>query len=117
MGQADDRWGWALSFALGAVLWTVIAMAAGQREPWDTGLYWSAGYPLGLLFAGAMGALLPHRTWRWALALTFAQLPVMLLRGSGLGLLPLGVVLTGLLAVPPMLAAKIGAWLRSWLSA
>jgi hypothetical protein len=109
--------GWVLSLAIGAVLWTTVAMATGQREPWDSGLYWSAAYPLALLAAGVLGAQFPHRPWRWALALTFVQLPVMLLGGSGLGLLPLGVIALAVLAVPPIAVAKLGGWLRSVLAA
>ena len=117
MTESNDRWGWLLSFAIGAALWTTVAVAAGQREPWDSALYWSAAYPLALLAAAVMGALFPRRPWRWALALSFAQLPVMLVGGSDLGLLPLGVIAMAVLALPPVAAAKLGAWLRAWVTA
>lgn len=117
MAETDDRLGWILSFGTGTVLWAVMTAVAGQREPWDSGLYWSAAYPLALLAAGVLGALFPRRPWRWAVALIFAQLPVMLLGGSGLGLLPLGFIALAALALPPMVAARLGAWLRRWLAA
>lgn len=117
MADSDDRWGWISSFVAGMAFWAAIAVAGGRTEPWDSGLYWAAGYPLALVLAGVLGALFPHRPWRWGLAFTFAQLPVMLVGGSGLGLLPLGLIAMAILAVPPMLTAKLGAWLRGWLAA
>lgn len=113
MAGSDDRWGWIASFVAGVVFWTAMAIVGGRSEPWDSGLYWVAGYPLGLLLAGVLGALFPHRPWRWGLAFTFAQMPVILAGGSGFGLLPLGIVLMAILAVPPMLTAKLGAWLHA----
>ena len=112
-----DGWGWALSLGGGSALWAATAVLGGRAEPWDSEAYWTAAYPLALLLAALAGALVPRRTWRWGLAVVFAQLPVMFAGGSGLGLLPLGLIMLGVLAVPAMVTARIGAWLRAWLTA
>jgi hypothetical protein len=39
----------------------------------------------------------------------------MLATESGFGLLPLGLVLLGVLSLPAILTAKLGAWLRRWM--
>lgn len=106
--------GWPLTLGIGLALWSVTAWLAGGREPWDTSIYWTGAYPLALIAAAALGFAFPERSWRWALGLMLAQLPVMLAGGSGFGLLPLGLVLLGVLSLPAVLTAKLGAWLRRW---
>jgi hypothetical protein len=112
MDEAQDGWGWPLAIAGGAALWSAIAVLGDRREPWDAAIFWSAGYPLSLLLAAVIGALFPQRTWRWALAVMFAQVPVMVAGGSDFGLLPLGMVMLAILALPAVLTARAGAWLR-----
>lgn len=93
-------------------LWTATSALSGRREPWDWAGYWTISYPIALLLAGALGSLFPQRPWRWALVVIFSQLIVMLVGGSGLGLLPLGLILLGVLSLPAIVAAKLGARLR-----
>ena len=112
-----DRGGWVLSFVTGMALWAMVAFYGGRAEPWDSELYWTAGYPLALMTAGIVGAAYPWRTWGWALGLMFAQIRVMVAGGSGLGMLPFGMVFLAILALPLMIAARLGAWLRSRLTA
>jgi len=97
----------------GAVLWQVTAMISGRNEAWDSSLYWTVAYPLGLLVAGVLARLNPDRPWRWALVMMWAQ-PVMmaLTSGSDFGLLPLGLILFGFLAIPPMGVAHVAGTLR-----
>jgi hypothetical protein len=81
-----------------------------RREAWDTELYWLVGLPLCYLVAGWLG---PQRIWRWPLVMMATQVLVMLLPSrSGFSLLPLGLVLFAILALPGILTAWIGRCMR-----
>ena len=85
----------------------------GRRiEPWDTPGYWTIAYPVAIALSGLLGYLFPDRPWRWAALLTFMQFVVMFLGGSGLGLLPLGLILMAILALPAAALASLCAWVR-----
>lgn len=112
MNQDYSRLAYTVALVGSLALWTATAALSGRREPWDWGGYWSFSYPVALLLAGVLGALFPQRPWRWALVVIFSQAIVMLLGGSGLGLLPLGLILLGVLSLPAVLAAKLGARIR-----
>jgi hypothetical protein len=102
-----------LAAAGGALLWLGTMAVSGRNEAWDSPLYWSIAYPLCLLLAGVFGYVEPVRPWRFALTLMLIQPVVMLLTaGGGLSLLPLGVIMFGILALPPIMIARISAWLR-----
>jgi hypothetical protein len=99
--------------AAGALLWLGTMGVSGRSEAWDSPLYWSVTYPLCLVLAGACGYFEPVRPWRFALTLMLVQPVVMILTsGGGLSLLPLGIIMFGILALPAILIARIGAWLR-----
>lgn len=84
-----------------------------RREAWDVDLYWMAGLPLCYLVAGMLGYVRPHRVWRWPAAMMATQGVCMLLfSGSGLSLLPLGLILLAVLALPGILAAWLGRCAR-----
>ena len=117
MENQRDGQAWLLAIGAGVALWSAIAYVGGRAEPWDAEIYWSVGYPLSLALSLLFGAAFPERPWRWPLGLTFAQLPVMVAAGSGLNLLPLGLVLLAILSLPAMLAAKLGAALGRRVSA
>lgn len=87
---------------------------SGRKEPWDWSGYWTVSYPIAIVLSGALGYVFPQRPWRWALVVVFSQMVVMLLGGSGFGLLPLGLVLLGVLSLPAIALAKLAAavWLR-----
>ena len=98
----------------GAVLWLVTAALSGEREAWDSSAYWLLAYPIALLVCAYLGYAYPQRPWRWALFLFEAQLIAMCLRNGELGnLLPLGVILFAILALPGMLVAKLAARLSN----
>ena len=104
-----------LAATLGLTLWSATSWVGMRPEPWDNPLFWSVAYPTSLLASLGLGILFPDRPWRWAAALIFAQLPVLLLAGSGLTLLPLGMVALGVLTLPAALIATIGARARRWI--
>lgn len=105
-----------LAAMLGLALWCATSWVGTRPEPWDNPVFWSASYPISLLGSLVLGILFPDRPWRWAVVLVFAQLPVLLLAGSGFTLLPLGIVALGVLAVPPAALATIGARARLWIA-
>ncbi len=97
----------------GASLWLGTMAVSGRNEAWDSPLYWSIAYPLCIALAGALAYAEPARPWRWALAVMLVQPVVMTLTsGSSFGLLPLGLILFAILALPVIVGARIGAWLR-----
>ena len=105
--------GYVFALAGGALLWIGTMAVSGRNEAWDSPLYWSLAYPACMALAGWLAYQEPMRPWRWALAVMLVQPVVMVLTsGSSFGLLPLGLILFGILALPPMLAAQLGAWLR-----
>jgi hypothetical protein len=111
--MTTDKTAYAMAFLAGTIVWSLATIAAGGREAWDVGLYWTAAYPAALLIGGGLAALFPYRPWRWPLVVMFAQIPVMIAFGSGFGLLPLGLVLLAVLSLPGMaIAIVIGAWRR-----
>ena len=108
----SDRAGWLASFAGGTLLWSVATLSSGGREPWDTGEYWAIYMPLACVLSGLLGFTFPERTWRWALAVMLAQMPVMwMTQGVGSLWVP-GLVMLLVLALPGMLIAALGGLIR-----
>jgi len=104
--------GWLLSFVAGVLLWSVATVSAGGREPWDTGEYWSIYLPIACGLSGLLGFVFPERTWRWAVAIMLAQMPVMwLAHGIGSLWIP-GILMLLVLALPGILIAALGALIR-----
>ena len=103
---------YSIAIAGGAVLWLLTMALGGRTEAWDSPLYWTLGYPLAILIGGMLGYQVPEKPWRWGLAVMLVQAVVLALTASGFGLLPLGLVLFGILALPPIWAASLGARIR-----
>lgn len=108
-----DYWLYLAAMVSGAVIWIVIALVSGRREAWDTGLYFSFGIPAVCLVSMAFAYLEPGRAWRWGVLPMAGQFIWMLLaQGSG-NLLPLGIIVFGVLSVPPIITARIGAFIAA----
>lgn len=93
----------------GAAIWIAIAAASGRREAWDSGLYFTLGIPALCLLGLVLGYLAPRNSWRWGVWPSVGQLLTMLATQGVGNLLPLGVVVFAFLAVPGVVAARIGA--------
>jgi hypothetical protein len=106
-----SRHAYALAAAAGVALWLGTSIASGRREAWDSGLYWLFAYPAGIGVAATLGALAPASAWRWGLTLMLVQAVTLAALTSDWGLLPLGLILFAVLAVPPCAAASLAAWL------
>ena len=102
-----------LALAIGAVLWILGGVASGQREPWDSGVYWSGVYPLSL-FAGLLLAWwVPRQAWRWPLLVFLGQFVGATLRaGEVSNLWPIAIAMFVALSVPGMALAMLVARLR-----
>ena len=97
---------------VGAFLWLATTAVSGRREAWDSSLYWTVAYPVAVAVAGTLGYLAPDRPWRWALALMLVQALALAVAASSFGLLPLGLLMFAVLALPPVGVAVLAAVVR-----
>jgi hypothetical protein len=112
MTDLSDKQAYCIAAAGGTILWVATTAVSGRGEAWDSPLYWSAAYPLGIAIAGVLGYVATDRPWRWGLALMLAQAVTLAIMRFSFGLLPLGLILFGVLAAPPAGAAAAAASLR-----
>ncbi|MCW5601423.1 hypothetical protein [Nitrosomonas sp.] len=112
MDRLTTRCAYAIATAGGACLWLATAMMSGRTEAWDATSYWTVAYPLAIILSGWLGYRLPERPWRWGLAVMFAQAGVLIVSSSSYGLLPLGLILFGVLALPAIGLANVTAKYR-----
>ena len=93
----------------GLALWSVAATVAGGREPWDTPAFWSVWWPLAIALSVALGLIFPRRGWAWSFVVMAMLAPVMVLNGAGLSMMPPGLILLALLALPGAIAGGVAA--------
>lgn len=87
-------------------------MVSGQHEAWDSPFYVWFGIPSLCLLAGTLGFLEPHHAWRWGFLPFLAQAAWMFGTQEVGNLWPLGLAAFGVLALPSIVAARIGATLK-----
>lgn len=104
MKENSSRLAYGIAIAAGTVLWVATSAIGGKAEPWDSSVYWTIAYPVAIVLAGFLGYVFPQRPWRWAVVVMFMQAAVMVIAGSGFGLLPLGLVFLAVLSFPAALA-------------
>jgi hypothetical protein len=112
MKELPAKYAYTIAIIGGAALWLVTRAVSGRNEAWDSSLYWSAAYPLAIGLSAMLGYLAPTHPWRWALAVMLVQAVVLAATAAGFGLLPLGLILFAILALPPIAAAMATARLR-----
>ena len=112
MTKLSDKQAYCIATIGGTILWVTATAVSGRREAWDSALYWSVAYPAGIVVAAILGYRATERPWRWGLALMLAQAVTLAVMASSYGLLPLGLILFGVLAAPPMGAAVAAGYLR-----
>lgn len=93
----------------GAGIWWATTALSGRREAWDAPVYWFIAYPLTMALAGVLGYRYPVRAWRWGVAVMLGQTAALVVSTRSLGLLPLGLILFGILALPPAAVATAAA--------
>lgn len=97
---------------LGVAVWKVVTLTTGEREAWDSLLYFTIGLPAMLVVTAVAGYAAPHHSWLFGIAVVCLQ-PVALLADGELGPLALvGLFTFGFLAGLCALSAYIGAALR-----
>jgi hypothetical protein len=95
------------SFGLGRGLLDV-------RPPGSMGLarYFQVGMPALCVMSALMGYLSPDHPWPWGAVPLGAQ-TLWMVATQGLGnLWPLGLIVSGIFAVPPIMAARFGAFIH-----
>ena len=112
MSATAVKLAYAAAIAGGAILWLAVTIISGKKEAWDSSLYWAAAYPLAIALAGGLGYWFPERPWRWGLTVMVVQAVVLALASSSFGLLPLGLILFSVLAIPPIGLAQLAAKMR-----
>ena len=98
--------------AIGIALWIVTTAISGRREAWDSPLYWTFAYPIALACSFGLGYWEPRRAWRWALTIMLVQPVVMVAMAGGGSMLPIGLIVFGVLAIPAIMLARTGARLN-----
>jgi len=112
MNDSPVKYAYLAAVIGGAVLWLATMGLSGRTEAWDSPLYWSAAYPLAIVLAGVLGYRVPEKPWRWGLAVMLVQAVVLALTASGFGLLPLGLIMFAILALPAIGVAHAAARIR-----
>ncbi|MGQ0666959.1 MAG: hypothetical protein ACT4O4_07995 [Nitrospiraceae bacterium] len=105
-----DYWLYGLAVVIGIAVWIGISTVSGRREAWDSESYFIIGVPVVCVASAVLGFLEPSRPWRWGVAPLVGQFSWMLLTQGPGNLLPLGMVVFGVLSVPSIITAWIGAF-------
>jgi hypothetical protein len=99
-----------MAAVVGATIWQGTTIWTGRREAWYASEYWTIAYPTGLVLAAVIGYLVPaHSAWGVGLSLMLAQAVTLAFASQSFGLLPIGTVLFGFLALPVVATAAFGA--------
>ena len=96
----------------GAAVWLAFARFDIHREGWDDPAWFTVGMPLLVLLCCGLGWMVPVRAWRWGVAPMFAQGVLAFAGDPTASLLPLGLALFAILALPCIAAAALGGFLR-----
>ena len=97
----------------GALIYVLISARIGQEGGVGFRCIFFGRDAGGLSARRSAGPLEPKRSWRWGAAPMAGQFFAMLLMVGWGNLLPLGIIVFGVLAIPPMMVARLGAYLRS----
>jgi hypothetical protein len=108
-----EYWLYLAAAGCGAAIWIVIAAVSGRNEAWDSNLYFSVGIPAVCLVSMLFAFFEPDRSWRWGILPMVGQFVWMLVSPGPGNLLPLGVIVFAVLSVPPIIAARIAAFIAS----
>jgi hypothetical protein len=104
-----DHWLYLASAIGGAAIWIAISAATGRREAWDSDLYFTLGIPAVCVLSLVLGFAEPTRPWRWGVLPLAGQFAWMLVTAGPGNVLPLGVIMFGILSVPSVITAWLGA--------
>lgn len=104
-----DYWLYGVAVTVGIIVWIVVSKLSSRREAWDSEAYFVVGMPVVCIVSAVLGLFEPDRSWRWGVAPLAGQFVWMLLSQGPGNLLPLGVIVFGILAIPSIITARLGA--------
>ena len=104
-----EAWLYAVAVTAGIIVWIVVSKISHRSEAWDSQWYFTIGVPVVCVVSAMLGFIEPNRPWRWGSAPLAGQFVWMLVTQGPGNLLPLGIVVFGVLAIPSMLTARLGA--------
>lgn len=107
--RVRDWKAYAMSAGAGLLLWLATALVSGKAEAWDAGLYWKLAYPLALVASAWLGYRFPRGAWRWPLSVMLAQAAALVVGSAQLDLLPPGLLMFAVLALPGVVLALLAA--------
>ena len=107
-----DHWLYVAAAIGGAAVWIAITATTGRREAWDSDVYFTLGIPAVCLLSLVLGFIEPTRPWRWGVIPQLGQLACMLVMQGVGSMLPMGVIMLGILSIPSVITAWIGALAR-----
>jgi hypothetical protein len=114
--MSSNIWAWRASVVAGGLIWGWVAAADERTEVWDAPQFWTLAYPLALAACCILGFAWPERPWRWAIVVFVMLLAVMLgqatAAGSSLSILPSGLIVLAVLALPGAAIASFAGWVR-----
>jgi len=105
-----DLWLYGVAVVSGILVWVVVSTVSGKREAWDSEWYFLIGIPVVCVVSAGLGFVEPSRPWRWGEAPLLAQAVWMIVTQGAGNLLPLGLVVFGVLAIPSVMTAWLGAF-------
>jgi hypothetical protein len=105
-----DAWLYGFAVGIGIAMWIVVSSLSGRREAWDSEWYFLIGVPVICVVSAALGFLETSSPWRWGVAPLVGQFSWMLVTQGPGNLLPLGVLVFGVLSLPSVMTAKLGAY-------
>jgi hypothetical protein len=108
-----EYWLYGLALVTGILVWAAVSNATGRREAWDSQWYFLVSIPVVCIVSAVLGFVEPRRAWRWGVVPLVGQFSWMLFTQGPGNLLPRGVVMFGVLSVPSIITARIGAFLGS----
>jgi hypothetical protein len=108
-----EHWLYLAPAVCGAAILDSYRTSVRRNEAWDSNLYFSVGIPAVCLVSMAFAFFEPNRSWRWGALPLVGQFVWMLISPGPGNLLPLGVIVFGVLSVPPIVAARIGAFIAT----
>lgn len=105
-----DYWFCGLAAVAGIVVWIIVSTVSGRREAWDSQWYFLIGVPVVCVVSAILGFVEANKSWRWGVIPLVGQFCWMLLTEGPGNLLPLGVIVFGVLSIPSIITARLGAF-------
>ena len=111
-----EYWLYGVAIVSGIAVWILVSKFSHRREAWDSQWYFLIGMPVVCVVSACLGFFEPSRPWRWGVAPLAGQAVCMIVTQGPGNLLALGLIVFGVLALPSIITAQIGARCRTLLA-